>query len=119
MLTSEEWDTSKSLCFVAHSPLGGSGAPAELAEVHEATRASWRKGFRFPRNLDRHLFYTGDPFSVFSLQFCGPTLFVVARLRCQSRRVLDTAMLGLETAKAPTAPWCALHHFAGFPLPFC
>lgn len=102
MLTSEEQDIPKYLCFVAHSPLGGSGAPGDLAEMHKATHASWHEGFRFPRNLGRCLFYIGDPFSVFSLQFCEPTFFLVARLRFQRSRVLDAAMLGLGTAEALT-----------------
>jgi len=104
-LTSEEPDIPKYRCSAARSPPGG---PGDLREVPEAAHASWCEGLGFPRSLGRRLCYTGDPFSVFSLQFCGPALSVVARLRCQSCHVLDVAVPGLGTAKALTALRCAL-----------
>lgn len=39
-----------------------------------------------------------DPFSVFSLQSCGLTLFLVPRLRCQRTRVLASGLVTVESS---------------------
>lgn len=101
----------KPLTMSTHSRLGGSGGPGELTEVHETTHASWHKGFRFSSfTLETH-------FQCFSLQFHGPTLFLVARLPCQRSQVLHMAVLGLETAQALTATAVPCAMAAAFPLP--
>lgn len=111
MLTSEEQDIPKYLCCVTHSRLGGSGAPGDLAEMHEATYASWCKGFRFPQNLGRCLLQCRPIFSVFSIILWAHP-FSCSQAKMPKELCVGHGNTGAETAKALTAFWCALCHFS-------